>query len=370
VTNKVSAIIGMQFGSEGKGALAGYLAQFQRVDTVACNFTPNAGHTFRQAGHKIVTGILPIGTCGDCIERVLIGPGSVFSVEALIAEIIMMHEFRTSINPLSNVMPQIYIHPAACIVTEEHRRAEQSLVALGSTMKGSMAAVVDRMQRTNGSQNTAHGKMKRLTYVDLGAPTRTKAVICVDEKAYNDAWRLARNVQIEGCQGQSLSIFGPFYPYCTSRDCSIWQLLADLAAPVDLTRNLTVYGAIRTYPIRVANRFNAEGEQIGSSGGAWTGQKETTFAALGVEQEVTTVTKLPRRVFEFSLEQILDSMTRNPVGQMRFYVSFLDYLPPEQRRPFVHRLNNLAPVSFVSDGPDITNLHPTHMYPFQQEDAR
>ena len=44
---KVDVLVGLQFGSEGKGLIAGYLGNSGLYDTVVnCNM-PNAGHTYK-----------------------------------------------------------------------------------------------------------------------------------------------------------------------------------------------------------------------------------------------------------------------------------------------------------------------------------
>ena len=61
----------------------------------------------------------------------------------------------------------------------------------------------------------------------------------------------------------------------------------------------------RSYPIRVGNTDK------GTSGGWYPDQQETTWEALGVEPELTTVTKRVRRVATWSWQQFTDAVRAN-----------------------------------------------------------
>jgi hypothetical protein len=126
--------------------------------------------------------------------------------------------------------------------------------------------------------------------------------------------REAEHVIVEGAQGYGLSMYHGFYPYTTSRDVSVWQILADCGIPHDLLPtvmdlpDITVIGTCRTYPIRVANRFDTHGTQVGYSGPCYDDQLEISFEEIGQKVELTTVTKLPRRIFTFSEKQITEAV--------------------------------------------------------------
>ena len=138
------AIIGMQYGSEAKGALAGYLGTEWKPDVVMANWSPNAGHTYIN-GEKIVRRCIPMGTVSSDCERVLLGPGSIIDPS------ILEQEAKT-INPEI----QIIGHPQAAIVTQDHRNQEiEYLTEIGSTLKGAGAAAIERMRRHPMSHNTA-----------------------------------------------------------------------------------------------------------------------------------------------------------------------------------------------------------------------
>jgi adenylosuccinate synthase len=130
---------------------------------------------------------------------------------------------------------------------------------------------------------------------------------------------------MEVSQGFSLGINSEFYPKVTSRECTVMQGLADARIP---PRELAkTYMAIRTYPIRVGN---VDGY---SSGDWYYDQHETSWGAIGVEEEITTVTKRVRRVASFSMTQFYAACQANDPDYV--FVSHLDYLSEDDQRDFM-----------------------------------
>lgn len=58
--NKIDILLGLQFGDEGKGKLVDYLADNYHV-IARFQGGPNAGHTIKEDGKKIVLHTLPSG---------------------------------------------------------------------------------------------------------------------------------------------------------------------------------------------------------------------------------------------------------------------------------------------------------------------
>lgn len=283
---------GMQFGSEGKGQIAGLIAHKWRPVAAVCANHPNAGHTFYDdLNNKFVHRILPIGAAAPSVEYVCIGPGAVIDMDALEAELKHLIALKRWGNK------ELIIHPNAAILLPQHAEAEKRLVGIGSTMKGSMEAVYHKMRREKTAANTVGacwfavgGRIEELVSVSISAADYDAAVD-------------SRKVLIEGAQGFSLGIHERFYPYCTSRDVSTAQVLADCRIPVR-REALHVVGVVRSFPIRVANRFDSQGNMIGTSGGCYDDQHEIEWNTIGRQPELTTVTRLPRRLFSFSYDQL------------------------------------------------------------------
>lgn len=313
-------IIDLQFGSTGKGLIAGFLAERDRPDTVVTAWAANAGHTYIDAsGRKFVHTMLANGVVSPRLQRILIGPGSLIDPEALIREV------RECEDLLKDV--EIFIHPNAAIITQRHRDEEAGpMTKIGSTKKGVGAAAIQRIQRNPDDLNVAYNMDRGRIHNSLASYHESEFLhVCPSPQAYQRELAKARVLQVEGAQGHSLSMYNGFYPYTTSRDVSVHQTLADCAIPLHVGRGLTVVGTARTYPIRVANRFDESGNMVGWSGPCYDDQEEISFADIGQEVELTTVTKLPRRIFTFSHQQLAEAVHMNGVDEL--FLNFVNYLP-------------------------------------------
>ncbi len=130
--------------------------------------------------------------------------------------------------------------------------------------------------------------------------------------------------------------------------------MADTAMPFHIIPK--VYGTLRTFPIRVANRFDEKGKMIGTSGPGYIDQKELDWADIGIEPELTTVTKLPRRIFSFSMEQTKEACFR--CGPAVLFLNFVNYLSKDKALALIDQINRAmefegleARVGFVGVGP-------------------
>lgn len=303
---KVTMIVDLQFGSTGKGLIAGYLAETTGPDVViTCNM-PNAGHTYIDSkGQKMIHKVLPNGIVSPNLKAVMIGPGAVFDVARLMMEI----EQARSFGYLHEGV-EIMIHPNATVLQASHRQAEQeSLSGISSTMQGSMAAMVHKMSRPLADAPIAANLPNQLV---------AKTYVCTHEE-WRDALEQAEQVLAEGSQGYSLGINTQFYPFTTSRDCTPARFLSDMGIPHSML--LKVIGTARTYPIRVGNTSD------GFSGPCYDDQQETSWDELGQTPETTTVTGRVRRVFTFSMEQIKQAVFYCAPDEI--FLNFMNYMDVE-----------------------------------------
>lgn len=324
-------ILDCQFGSTGKGLFASYLAAKQNPDVIAYAPSPNAGHTFWHAGREVVHKMLPSGIGSTRLRAIVLGPGSLLDLDRLAEEYVA----------LDRPVP-LYIHRNAAVVLPRHREAEANGgTAPGSTRQGVGAAQADRILRRPGTSNligdnTDHPIFKTATVVDTA---------CM-QQVYNSAERL----HIESCQGYSLSVLHGFYPHVTSRDVTTASVLADTGVP--FSGNLRIYGTFRTYPIRVANR-PADGE---FSGPVYADSKEIQFEDIGQQQEFTTVTKLPRRVFTWSQQQAIEACVQNHIDHA--FLNFAQYPPTFD--DLIHiweSLGECTNVAYLGFGPRASDVY-------------
>jgi adenylosuccinate synthase len=316
----------LQFGSTGKGLLCGHLARISQATATVTAWAPNAGHTFQDDdGARLVTTMLassvmanrPRGAHGwrPTLQKVMIGPGSVINVDALIAEI----EAASSIGCVLDAVT-IYIHGNAAVVQSRHRERERVYNRIGSTSKGSGAALIEKIERDPAIRIVASDLLPHAGRLG-GVPYRI-----VDNTEWYGLLGSSPVVIVEGAQGYSLSLSHGTWPYVTSRDCTTNRILADCGVPP--SHNMSVWGVIRSFPIRVANRHNENGG--GTSGPCYDDQHEIMWGALGLPAELTTVTKLERRLFTFSSKQYEEALFINGVDHV--FANFMNYLPAEQMR--------------------------------------
>lgn len=356
-------ICDLQFGSTGKGLIAGYLAERDKPDTVITAWSANAGHTFiDRGGRKFVHCMLANGIVSPNLRQVLIGPGSQLD----------LHRLKREIEECKDILLDrgavIYIHGSACVISERHVQEEAGpMTKIGSTKKGCGAALIEKIRRDpEGKPITIQQSAEK--WVDLWpADDESKALrledwITPDIPCYivdNAGWQQclldAEHIQIEGAQGYSLGLNSGFYPYVTSRECTPAQIVSDCAFPMQWVTK--VVGTMRTFPIRVANRYDEQGNMVGYSGPGYPDQKETTFEELGQVTELTTVTKLPRRIFTFSPEQTRQALMT--VRPDEVFLNFVQYADPETLGVIINEIYNAAidadmpysPLTYMGYGP-------------------
>jgi adenylosuccinate synthase len=312
---KAEMVIDLQFGSTGKGQFIGWLANERCLygasfTAAASAWGPNAGHTFwDKEGVEHVHTMVPTSILCPSVRRVFIGPGSVINEKAFVAELKGIH------HSLGHVFTgkRVLIHEHAAVVTKAALEHERAYNRIGSTQKGTGATAIARIDRNPEQPNCA----KRLL---ADGPL---AGLVVSAEQYEDELESEERILIEGAQGYSLSVYHGFYPYTTYRDVTPAQIAADTGIPIQCVER--VWGTMRTLPIRVANRYSETGEQVGYSGPFYRDQVELDWKEdLDLEAELTTVTRLPRRIAAYSPEQ-----TRRAMRQCRpdgVFLNFMNYV--------------------------------------------
>lgn len=283
-------VVDGQFGSTGKGLASGMLAEmfYKNVDWVTSNAGPNSGHTNYYEGEQIVLKQLPTFavTARKLGKRmpVFMNAGAVIAPETLNEEITK-----------HGMLGDVTVHPnAACVNDAAIEMDATNIQNVGSTGKGTGPAQILKLMR------------KDLNAVVAGHKDEILAKVDYDEVSSLDI------TMVEVSQGFSLGINSKFYPYTTSRECTVQQALSDARIhPEDYRDALMV---VRSYPIRVA----------GNSGPGYEDQKEITWEELGVQPEITTVTKKVRRVFTWSDRQFIEALIVNRPGVVM--LNFANYL--------------------------------------------
>lgn len=336
---RAAVCIDGQYGSTGKGLIAAYIALQDPIDIAVTNAAPNAGHTTIWEGKKFVAFHLPTAAVVNPRAIAYLDAGAVIDPEVFKQELIAAKEFNRNFNPAN-----VFIHPRAAVLepedTANEKNADVSVAQIAGTKKGVGSAIMRKISR-KARLAADHPDLKPFVHkLDLNREME-------QSKA---------SVLVEVPQGFGLGINSGFaYPHCTSRDVTVTQALADAGIhPHFMGRTLL---CLRTYPIRVGNVYDSTGSITEYSGPHYEDQTETTFEALGVEPERTTVTKRVRRVFTWSQRQYEDAM-----GALRpdfVFLNFVNYLKRGELSQRIadmtmrhHNINLLFGI-----GPDISEIY-------------
>jgi adenylosuccinate synthase len=331
---KAAVIIDGQFGSTGKGLIAGYLADKNDCQIATTNASANAGHTTIIGKRKIVTFHMPTFAVINDRCRAYLNAGAIINPDLLLQEI---EEF--------NMHDRLVIHPRAAVILPEHVEAEYAAdsaqTKLASTRKGVGTALAAKVLRKTTLAGDIPSLRPWIGKIDVGHELD-----------------FGKRVVVEIPQGFSLGInSGLAYPHCTSRDVTVMQGMADaLIHPSYLGE---VMMSLRTFPIRVGNVVE-DGKQIGWSGPCYHDQEEVTFEDLGVAPELTTVTKRVRRIFTWSNDQYCEAYDVNKPGLV--FLNFVNYLKSaEELRMLINRMEQVGrgPTHFGT-GPDVKDVHQSY----------
>lgn len=303
--NGFNAIVDGQYGSTGKGLLASVLAEHlgHRVQFVTSNAGPNSGHTSYYKGEKVVLRQLPTFSVMNSLYGRM--TTTVINAGAIIDPVVLHEE----IIKYGKNMGTVFLNQYAALVSESNQKDETKMIErIGSTGKGTGSALSRKIMREPDAVLGSHCDNPKLVKLYDGGVYLYEGPLS-SMMEYHDSSVLA-----EVSQGFSLSLnAGGFYPHCTSRDCTVAQAMSDAGVHPSTYRDCAM--VVRTYPIRVA----------GNSGGCYRDQEETDWATLGVEPEVTTVTKKIRRVFTWSTLQFKHALAYNRPSILM--VNFMNYLP-------------------------------------------
>jgi len=317
------AVIGAQWGDEGKGKIVDWLSA--RADVVVrFQGGHNAGHTLVIDGITYKLSLLPSGVVRPG-KLSIIGNGVVVDPWALIDEIEHLKGQGVSVGP-QNLM----IAENAALILPLHRELDRfretsnSGTRIGTTGRGIGPAYEDKagrralrvidlkdlpaLQAKVERLLAHHNALRRgagVDEVDAAALARELAEIAPKVLPYaapvwrklDEARRYGRRVLFEGAQGALLDIDHGTYPYVTSSNTVAGQAAAGSGCgPRDVG---FVLGIAKAYTTRVGEGpFPTElkdgvGERIGKTGaefGTVTGRKRRCgwFDAVLVRQAVAT----------------------------------------------------------------------------------
>tara|TARA_B100000676_G_scaffold155831_1_gene153556 strand:+ start:786 stop:2036 length:1251 start_codon:yes stop_codon:yes gene_type:complete len=294
----IKAVIGGQWGDEGKGKIVDLLSKNAEI-VARYQGGANAGHTVYKNSEKIVLHQIPSGILReDCF--CIMGNGMVIDPVELVQEINMLIHKNISTE-------NILISPNAHIVTPLHKyldrkNEEKTNNFIGTTCKGIGPCYVDKYNRVgiraidlNETDKLKSSFIARIDncissnqitnedYKKMEPEIESFLIACEKVKIYvKDTLNLLfskENILIEGAQGTLLDIDHGTYPFVTSSSPFSGGISTGLGLP--LTKFENIIGIFKAYATRVGSGpfptelFNEEGKKlqdIGMEFGATTGR--------------------------------------------------------------------------------------------------
>lgn len=269
--NKVIAILGSQWGDEGKGKIVDLLAE--NVDIVArFNGGANAGHTIYVGGVKFAFHLLPSGILYPSVTCV-IGNGVVFHVPTFFKELEALdqkgvkYEGRIKLSDRAHLLFDLHM------MLDRQNEEERGANKIGTTGKGIGPCYSTKMLRTgvrvgelrNFSSFTRLFKLfvesvkKRHPNIHYDVEEELKKYAeyakklepyIVDTISYlNAAYKLGKRILVEGANATMLDIDFGTYPYVTSSNSTIGGAITGLGIPPSCFG--TVVGIVKAYCTRV-----------------------------------------------------------------------------------------------------------------------
>ncbi len=250
------AIIGLQYGDEGKGKVTHELLErLNPTHGLRFNGGANAGHTIVHKGETFITHLLP-ATVFRPNTRSIIGPGCVLNIPSFFKEIEELEAKGIK------VKDKIFVAYNTHIVTEEHLAEEAAMTndTIGTTRRGIGPACRDKHARTG----------KRAEEFPELSP------YLVDTLQEFDPDKPAV-IFAEGAQAFGLDIDWGHYPLVTSTVCGVGGIIQN-GVPLDSLEE--IWGVAKAYETYVGARKFQPDEAIFND-----------IAELGKEYGATTKRK-------------------------------------------------------------------------------
>ena len=330
---RVLAVLGGQWGDEGKGKVVDLLAD--RFDVVArYHGGHNAGHTVKFGNQRFALHLLPAGIVRG--KTAIIGPGVVVDLQALLAEI---EAVRAAGVPVGD---SLLISDRAAVILPYHRLLDAARertagdAKLGTTLRGIgpayesvaarrgvriaelyrpevLAARIAAVHAETGALLRALGE----THVpgpDEVVDALRSAAARIEPHVTDTGGHLRRHIAAggtllaEGAHGAMLDLSSGTYPFVTSSHCTSGAVASGLAiAPKALDASLVVLKAYTTrvgegpFPTELHDAtgefLRKRGNEFGTSTGRprRTGWFDVVVARTAVElsgAEAVAITKL------------------------------------------------------------------------------
>lgn len=275
IKNKVTVVLGAQWGDEGKGKVVDLLAVNSDI-VCRCQGGNNAGHTVVVDGREFDFHLLPSGIINQkCIS--VIGNGVVIHLPGLFEELA-----KNELKGMKNWQERLIVSDRAHLVFDVHQQvdglqeAEKGKNSLGTTKKGigptySCKATRNGIRIADLIGDFEIFEEKFRTLIENYKRMFPNLVVDIDGelstyKGYADKVRPfvrdtvtylyrqireGKKVLVEGANAAMLDIDFGTYPYVTSSNCSIGGVCTGLGLPPSVIGE--VLGVVKAYTTRVGD---------------------------------------------------------------------------------------------------------------------
>ncbi len=295
------ALVGLQWGDEGKGKIIDFLAQNFDV-IVRYQGGPNAGHTVYLGDEKLVFHQIPTGILNPQSVSI-IGRGCVLDLAILKEEIDLLNKNKI------NYQGRLFIDAKTHLILPYHKMIDRyrDSAKIGTTVRGIGPCYEDKYARLGirfgdlrneelfGEKLKRNLAQKNFLLMELykAEPLSEKKILedyheyisffsgmVIDGAGYiNNAYEKKRKILFEGAQGTLLDIDHGTYPYVTSSSPTVGGICTGSGVGFDKIDD--IIGVVKAYTTRVGagpfptELFDDTGKILQSKGaefGASTGR--------------------------------------------------------------------------------------------------
>lgn len=300
----VTAIVGAQWGDEGKGRVVDYLAQKAEV-VIRFQGGDNAGHTVINDKGKFALHIVPSGIFNP--ETVcIVGAGTVVNFDTMSEELDMVKAAGVTIDNLFIDRRAHLILPFHCLLDGAEEASKKSGWAVGTTKRGIGPCYSDKANRVGIRAADILDPMRLRTRLEMMLPQKNRqlAYYGIEEVDIEDLMKLAKkwtdrygdkiidtlpvvkkailadkNIVLEGQLGIMRDLDWGIYPYTTSSNPTAGG--ASNGAGISPRRITDILGVLKVYSTSVGGGpfptelLDSVGERlrtVGAEFGATTGR--------------------------------------------------------------------------------------------------
>ena len=326
--SKITAIVGAQWGDEGKGKVTDFFAG-ESDYVVRFHGGNNAGHTVVVNGNTYKLHLIPSGVIyGKPIS--VIGNGVVVDPKVLLDEIDYI--IKKGVEPKLMVSDRAHVIMPYHITLDEALSNHQGKLAAGSTKRGIAPVYADKMFR-NGIRlidllepdvfreklENGYGFSKRLIekslghklgiskeeifYTYSGYGQQLKEYVADTAVELYNAHKSGKSILFEGAQGISLDVDHGVYPYTTSSNTAAGHISTGTGVSFrDIDR---IIGVVKAYLSRVGE---------GPLPSEMYGDSAVSLREKG--HEYGTTTGRPRRMGWLDLVQVRQAVRVNGLTEI------------------------------------------------------